>query len=144
MAPRSGARSCSRAPNAAIIDTAETAAAAGLADRNVLPSGYSGRRRYLWLAPNEGWASFVLDRRWHWPRCSCRVTFLPYPDGSLRWTKDERHRVTPEQLEKILDHSAPSAEALLKRIVAQTAPANSANTAPDDVAAVAVRREDGQ
>jgi sigma-B regulation protein RsbU (phosphoserine phosphatase) len=70
--------------------------------------------------------------------------FLLYTDGLFRWTKDERHRVTPEQLEKVLDHSAPSAEALLKRIVAQTAPANSANTAPDDVAAVAVRREDGR
>jgi len=46
-----------------------------LPDRNVLPSCYPGRRRYLWLAPNEGWASFVLDRRWHWPRCSCRVTY---------------------------------------------------------------------
>ncbi|PYI81988.1 MAG: hypothetical protein DMF05_00990 [Verrucomicrobia bacterium] len=71
-------------------------------------------------------------------------TFLLYTDGLLRWTKDERHRVTPEQLEKILDHSAPSAEALLKRIVTETAPANSANTAPDDMAAVAVRRKDGQ
>ena len=71
-------------------------------------------------------------------------TFLLYTDGLLRWTKDERHRVTPEQLEKILDHSAPSAEALLKRIVTETAPANSANTASDDVAAVAVRRKDGQ
>ena len=70
--------------------------------------------------------------------------FLLYTDGLLRWTKDERHRVTPEQLEKALDHSAPSAEALLKRIVAQTAPANSAKTAPDDVAAIAVRREDRQ
>ena len=70
--------------------------------------------------------------------------FLLYTDGLFRWTKDERHRVTPEQLEKILDHSAPSAEALLKRIVTETAPANSANTAPDDVAAVAVRRKDGQ
>src|SRR5438552_206600 len=70
--------------------------------------------------------------------------FLLSTDGLLRWTKDERHRVTPEQLEKILDHSAPSAEALLKRIVTETAPANSANTAPDDMAAVAVRREDGQ
>ena len=68
--------------------------------------------------------------------------FLLYTDGLFRWTKDERHRVTPEQLEKILDHSAPTAEALLKRILAQTAPANSANTAPDDVAAIAVRRED--
>jgi sigma-B regulation protein RsbU (phosphoserine phosphatase) len=70
--------------------------------------------------------------------------FLLYTDGLFRWTKDERHRVTPGQLEKILDHSAPSAEALLKRIVAQTAPENSAKTAPDDVAAIAVRREDRQ
>ena len=70
--------------------------------------------------------------------------FLLYTDGLLRWTKDERHRVTPGRLEKALDHSAPTAEALLKRIVAQTAPANSAKTAPDDVAAIAVRREDRQ
>jgi phosphoserine phosphatase RsbU/P len=70
--------------------------------------------------------------------------FLLYTDGLLRWTKDERHRVTPGQLEKALDHSAPTAEALLKGIVAQTAPANSAKTAPDDVAAIAVRREDRQ
>jgi serine phosphatase RsbU (regulator of sigma subunit) len=70
--------------------------------------------------------------------------FLLYTDGLLRWTKDERHRVTPGQLEKVLDHSAPTAEALLKRVVAQTIPENSAKTAPDDVAAIAVRREDGQ
>ena len=68
--------------------------------------------------------------------------FLAYTDGLFRWTKDERHRVTPEQLEKVLDHSAPSAEALLKRILAQTAPKHSAETAPDDVAAIVVRRED--
>src|SRR6266849_302825 len=68
--------------------------------------------------------------------------FLLYTDGLFRWTKNERHRVTPGQLEKVLDHSAPTAEALLKRIVAQTAPENSAKTAPDDVAAIAVRRED--
>jgi len=68
--------------------------------------------------------------------------FLLYTDGLFWWSKDERHRVTPEQFEKVLDHSAPSADALLKRIVAQTAPKNSAKTAPDDVAAIAVRRED--
>ena len=68
--------------------------------------------------------------------------FLLYTDGLFNWSKDERHRVTPGRLEKILDHSAPSADALLKRIVAQTAPANSVKTAPDDVAAIAVRRED--
>src|SRR5215468_970946 len=70
--------------------------------------------------------------------------FLLYTDGLFRWTKDERHRVTPVQLEKALDRSTPSAEALLKRIVAQTAPKNFAKTAPDDVAAIAVRREDRQ
>jgi serine phosphatase RsbU (regulator of sigma subunit) len=68
--------------------------------------------------------------------------FLLYTDGLFRWTKDERHRLTPEQLEKVLDHSVPSAEALLKRIIAQTPPENSAKTAPDDVAAIVVRRED--
>jgi phosphoserine phosphatase RsbU/P len=70
--------------------------------------------------------------------------FLLYTDGLFRWTKDECHPMTPGQLEKILDHSAPSAEALLNGIVAQTAPENSAKTAPDDVAAIAVRREDRQ
>jgi phosphoserine phosphatase RsbU/P len=70
--------------------------------------------------------------------------FLLYTDGLFRWTKNERHPMTPGQLEKVLDHSAPSAEALLKRIVAQTAPENSAKAAPDDVAAIAVRREDRQ
>jgi sigma-B regulation protein RsbU (phosphoserine phosphatase) len=68
--------------------------------------------------------------------------FLLYTDGLFRWTKGESHRVTPGQLEKVLDHSAPSADALLKHIVAQTGPENSAKTAPDDVAAIAVRRED--
>jgi sigma-B regulation protein RsbU (phosphoserine phosphatase) len=68
--------------------------------------------------------------------------FLLYTDGLFRWTKDERQRVTPGQLESVLDHTAPTAEALLKRIVAQTTPNNSAKAAPDDMAAIAVRRED--
>ena len=70
--------------------------------------------------------------------------FLLYTDGLFRWAKDERHRVTPGQLEKVLDHSAPTAEVLLKRLVAQTIPQNSEKTAPDDVAAIAVRREEKQ
>src|SRR6476660_6561331 len=69
--------------------------------------------------------------------------FLLYTDGLFRWTKDERHRVTPGQLEKVLDHSVPTAEALLNRIVAQTSK-NSAKPAPDDVAAIVVRRDDRQ
>ena len=69
--------------------------------------------------------------------------FLLYTDGLLRWSKDERHRLSPAQLEKMLDHSAPSAEALIQTILVQTAPdhsVNSAKNAPDDIAAVAVRR----
>jgi sigma-B regulation protein RsbU (phosphoserine phosphatase) len=69
--------------------------------------------------------------------------FLLYTDGLLRWSKDERQRLSPKQLQKMLDHSAPSAEALLNAILVQTAPensGNSANAAPDDVAAIAVRR----
>ena len=70
--------------------------------------------------------------------------FLLYTDGLFRWTKDERYRVTPDQLKNVLNHSAPSADALLKRIVAKTNPENSATTAPDDIAAIAVRREGSQ
>src|SRR6476620_7959945 len=70
--------------------------------------------------------------------------FLLYTDGLFRWTKDERNRLTPQKLEKMLDHSAPTAEALLKRIVAQTTSKNSAKPAPDDVAAIVVRRDDRQ
>ena len=70
--------------------------------------------------------------------------FLLYTDGLFRWTKDERYRVTPDQLKNVLNHSAPSADALLKRIVAKTDPENSAKTAPDDIAAIAVRREGSQ
>src|SRR6059036_1002307 len=47
--------------------------------------------------------------------------FLLYTDGLLRWSKDERHRLSPKQLQKMLDHSAPSAEALLNAILVQTA-----------------------
>jgi phosphoserine phosphatase RsbU/P len=70
--------------------------------------------------------------------------FLLYTDGILRWGKNECRGRTPGQLEKILRHSAPSAEALLKYVLAQTAPENSARAAPDDVAAIAVRREGRQ
>ncbi len=73
--------------------------------------------------------------------------FLLYTDGILRSSEDGGRRLSPTQLEQMLDHCAPSATALLERILAQTAPeksANSAKTAPDDLAAVAVRRADSQ
>ncbi len=70
--------------------------------------------------------------------------FLLYTDGLLRWSKDESGRLSPKQLEQMLDHCAPSAEALLQKILRQTTPGNPAKTAPDDVAAIAVRRSAGQ
>jgi sigma-B regulation protein RsbU (phosphoserine phosphatase) len=70
--------------------------------------------------------------------------FLLYTDGLFRWTKDERRRLSPQQLEKMLDHSAPTAEALLKRVLAHSAADNSVNTLPDDMTALAVRRMAGK
>jgi len=70
--------------------------------------------------------------------------FLLYTDGVFRWTKDEGHRLTPEQLKKILDHSAPTAEALLKSVLAHTAPETAATTSPDDMTLLAVRRGAGK
>ena len=67
-------------------------------------------------------------------------TFLLYTDGLLRWSNDEHRRLSPKQLEQMLDHCAPSADALLRTILVQTAPGNSAKAAPDDLAAIAVRR----
>jgi len=66
--------------------------------------------------------------------------FLLYTDGLLRGSKDERGRLSPGQLEQMLNHRAANAEALLQTILLQTATGNSTKTAPDDLAAVAVRR----
>src|SRR5213080_5368723 len=66
--------------------------------------------------------------------------FLLYTDGLFGGPKGERRRLTPECLEKMLDHCAPSADALLKGILTQAAPDNAKDALPDDMAAVAVRR----
>ena len=66
--------------------------------------------------------------------------FLLYTDGLFGAAKGERLRLTPERLERMLDHSAPSAEALLRGILNQAAPENGKDALPDDMAAVAVRR----
>jgi sigma-B regulation protein RsbU (phosphoserine phosphatase) len=66
--------------------------------------------------------------------------FLLYTDGLFGSAKDERRRLTPQRLEKMLDHSAPSAEALLKGLLTQVAPDNARDALPDDLAALAVRR----
>jgi sigma-B regulation protein RsbU (phosphoserine phosphatase) len=67
-------------------------------------------------------------------------TFLLYTDGLFGSMKGKESRLSPQFLEKILDHSAPSAEALLGRILAETAPSKAEEALPDDVAALAVRR----
>jgi sigma-B regulation protein RsbU (phosphoserine phosphatase) len=66
--------------------------------------------------------------------------FLLYTDGLLRSTKAARQRLTPKGLEKMLDHSAGSAEALLKGVLDQATPNGAGDDLPDDVAALAVRR----
>ena len=66
--------------------------------------------------------------------------FLLYTDGLFGPAKGDRARLTPERLAKMLDHSATSADALLRGILSQAAPDNGKDTLPDDMAALAVRR----
>src|SRR6266567_4777533 len=66
--------------------------------------------------------------------------FLLYTDGLFGAARGERLRLTPERLEKMLDHSAPNAEALLRGILNQAVPENGKDALPDDLAALAVRR----
>src|SRR6266545_2104544 len=70
--------------------------------------------------------------------------FLLYTDGLFRWAKDERRRLTPQQIEKMLGHSAPTADALLEAVLVNTAPDTAVKTSPDDMTVLAVRRMGGQ
>jgi phosphoserine phosphatase RsbU/P len=67
-------------------------------------------------------------------------TFLLYTDGLFGGPKGQRLHLSPKRLEKMLDPTAPSAEALLAGILRQVAPQNGKAALPDDVAALAVRR----
>jgi len=67
-------------------------------------------------------------------------TFLLYTDGLFGSRKSKQPGLSPKRLEKMLDHSAPSAEALLRRILTETAPSKGEQALPDDLAALAVRR----
>ena len=67
-------------------------------------------------------------------------TFLLYTDGLFGSRKSKQPGLSLKRLEKMLDHSAPSAEALLRRILTETAPSKGEQALPDDVAALAVRR----
>jgi sigma-B regulation protein RsbU (phosphoserine phosphatase) len=66
--------------------------------------------------------------------------FLLYTDGLFGSAKNGQRRLTPQQLESMLDHAAPTAEALLKRVLTQAAPNNAENSLSDDMTALAVRR----
>jgi len=66
--------------------------------------------------------------------------FLLYTDGLFGAAKGDGARLTPEQLAKMLNRSAPSADALLRGILNQAVPDNGKDTLPDDMAALAVRR----
>lgn len=66
--------------------------------------------------------------------------FLLYTDGLFGAARAEMPRLTPTQLGKMLDSSAPSAEAFLARLLNQAIPDHAEKGLPDDLAALAVRR----
>ena len=66
--------------------------------------------------------------------------FVLYTDGLFGAANGEKPRLTPEHLAKMIDLSAPSAEALLMSMMNQAMPADSEHSLPDDVAALTVRR----
>src|SRR5919198_2607925 len=63
--------------------------------------------------------------------------FLLYTDGLFGSSKNGQRRVTPQQLEKMLDHSAPTAEVLLHRILERAVPNNAEDSLSDDMTALA-------
>jgi len=69
-----------------------------------------------------------------------REAFVLYTDGLFGAANGEKRRLTPEQLAKMIDPSAPSAEALLMSMMNQATPADGEHSLSDDVAALAVRR----
>ena len=66
--------------------------------------------------------------------------FVLYTDGLFGAANGEKPRLTPEELAKMIDPSAPSAEALLMSMMNEATPADGEHPLPDDVAALAVRR----
>jgi sigma-B regulation protein RsbU (phosphoserine phosphatase) len=67
-------------------------------------------------------------------------SFILYTDGLFGAADAKRSRRTPEDLAKMLDPSAPTAEAVLKGILNQVVPNDARDRLPDDLTAVAVRR----
>jgi serine phosphatase RsbU (regulator of sigma subunit) len=67
-------------------------------------------------------------------------TFLLYTDGLYGSGRDENPRLSSERLGEMLQPMAENTQLLLNRVVAQAGKSNGEKEAPDDVAAVAVRR----
>jgi sigma-B regulation protein RsbU (phosphoserine phosphatase) len=65
--------------------------------------------------------------------------FVLYTDGLYGGSKGGSARLSPEQLGKFVEVSAPTTEAMLMQILKQAAPFNANGTASDDIAAIAVR-----
>jgi sigma-B regulation protein RsbU (phosphoserine phosphatase) len=66
--------------------------------------------------------------------------FVLYTDGLFGGAEGKRRRLTPKMLAKTIDHDAPTAEALLMRMLNQVAPSDGKTRLPDDMAVVVVRR----
>lgn len=66
--------------------------------------------------------------------------FFLYTDGLYGSGRDENPRLSSERLGEMLHPIAESAQALLTRVIEQTSMNDGGKPAPDDVAAVAVRR----
>jgi serine phosphatase RsbU (regulator of sigma subunit) len=66
--------------------------------------------------------------------------FFLYTDGLYGSGRDENPRLSSERLGEMLHPMAPNAQALLTRVIDQASLHDGGKPAPDDVAAVAVRR----
>jgi phosphoserine phosphatase RsbU/P len=67
-------------------------------------------------------------------------SFILYTDGLFGGADGPKSRLTPNHLVKMLDPSAPTAEAFLSSIINLVTPKSADLRLPDDLAAVAVRR----
>jgi sigma-B regulation protein RsbU (phosphoserine phosphatase) len=67
--------------------------------------------------------------------------FVLYTDGLFGAANGKNSRMTPKQLAKLLDPSAPSAEALLISMLDGVAPDTAQDSPLDDIAALVVRRK---
>jgi serine phosphatase RsbU (regulator of sigma subunit) len=87
----------------------------------------------LGLVERARFVETIIDLR-------CGDAFVLYTDGLFGAANGEKPRLTPEDLAKMIDPSAPSAEALLMSMMNQATPADGEHPLPDDVAALAIRR----